>query len=821
MEITNPPTKEEIENFWRPIYVNDKSHNDNAQWIDDHIKYLDTLNLDEQQLPIWESKDVSEAIKKMSDWKGAGVDNLQIYWWKHFNFTHNSLPTYFSEILHNPETSPEWFTFARTTLAPKTHQATHPSKYRPISCLPTVYKIFSSMIAKAMKEHIDINNLIPEEQKGCASNSLGCIDQLLIDNMVLCDAKNNQKNLSMAWIDYAKAYDSIPHTWIVKCLRMYKFDPKLVRYYENAMRKWKLQLVLHHGTESTLSDTLQIKSGIFQGDSPSGLLFCISLIALSWLIKRTGHGYYINKGRKPENLISHLLFMDDLKLYSSNDNQLRALLETTQIFSNDIGMSFGLEKCAKISIIRGKVKNRDNIILSSGEEIRELNNQTFYKYLGVEENKVIGHTETKEKLSKEYFSRLRKILKSELNSYNMIMAINQWAVPAITYGFGIINWTKAELLDIDRKTRTLLKAYHVFHNKSNVEKLYLPRKDGGRGLLSIWKQFQKAIINIAYYLTKSELLFPRVFLEWDSSRGESSVIRKAETYANDIGLEFVDIVELNKVECKTRVKNSMTSKGNATLTNMPMHGQHHRLLQEEHIDRKTSLTWMKDSRLKGHTEAMVHAIQDQAVKTRYMEKNIYKTTENDKCRKCNEKAETIHHIISGCPKYANTLYLKRHNNVAKYLHLQICLNNDLVKKNCEWYKYEPSPVLENENFKILWDFSIQTDKEIRANRPDIIFVDKRERTVMFIDVTIPNDHNIIEKKLEKIEKYTDLGIEIKELWNMQRVDIVPIVIGCTGVVDNTFVRYLGKIPAEINVFELQKIVLLNTCYIVRRFLSTD
>ena len=141
-----------------------------------------------------------------------------------------------------------------------------------------------------------------------------------------------------------------------------------------------------------------------------------------------------------------------------------------------------------------------------------------------------------------------------------------------------------------------------------------------------------------------------------------------------------------------------------------------------------------------------------------------------------------------------------------------------MKKNCEWYKYEPSPVLENENFKILWDFSTQTDKEIRANRPDIIFVDKRERTVMFIDVTIPNYHNIIEKKLEKIEKYTDLGIEIKELW---RVDIVPIVIGCTGVADNSFVRYLGKIPAEINVFELQKIVLLNTCYIVRRFLSTD
>ena len=222
VEITNPPTEKEIENFWRPIYENDKSHNDNAQWINDHIKYIDTLNLDEQQLPIWESKDVSEVIKKMSHWKGAGVDNLQIYWRKHFSFTHNRLSTYFSEILHNLETSLEWFTFARTTLAPKTNQATHPSKYLPISCLPTVYKIFSSTIAKAMKEHIDINNLIPEEQKGCASNSLGCIDQLLIDKIVMCDAKNNQKNLSIAWIDYAKAYDSILHTWIVKCSRMYK-----------------------------------------------------------------------------------------------------------------------------------------------------------------------------------------------------------------------------------------------------------------------------------------------------------------------------------------------------------------------------------------------------------------------------------------------------------------------------------------------------------------------------------------------------------------------------------------------------------------------
>ena len=110
---------------------------------------------------------------------------------------------------------------------------------------------------------------------------------------------------------------------------------------------------------------------------------------------------------------------------------------------------------------------------------------------------------------------------------------------------------------------------------------------------------------------------------------------------------------------------------------MPMHGQHHRLLQEEHIDQKTSLTWMKDLRLKGHTEAMVHAIQDQAVKTQDIEKNILKMISVESVTR-KQKPYTI--LQAGAPKYANMLYLKRHNNVAKCLHLKICLNSDLVKK---------------------------------------------------------------------------------------------------------------------------------------------
>ena len=80
---------------------------------------------------------------------------------------------------------------------------------------------------------------------------------------------------------------------------------------------------------------------------------------------------------------------------------------------------------------------------------------------------------------------------------------------------------------------------------------------------------------------------------------------------------------------------------------MPLHGQFQTHLHNDHIDKKTSLLWLKDGRLKGHTESEVFAIQDQAVKMKYIEKHIYSTREDDKCRLCNEYQETIHHITSG------------------------------------------------------------------------------------------------------------------------------------------------------------------------------
>ena len=89
----------------------------------------------------------------------------------------------------------------------------------------------------------------------------------------------------------------------------------------------------------------------------------------------------------------------------------------------------------------------------------------------------------KERLKKEYTRRLRMILKSELNVKNKITAVGTLAVPVLRYSFDIINWRLEEIRKIDRKTRKILTMYKMHHSKSDIDKLYVKRKEEGRGLL--------------------------------------------------------------------------------------------------------------------------------------------------------------------------------------------------------------------------------------------------------------------------------------------------------------------------------------------------
>ena len=86
-----------------------------------------------------------------------------------------------------------------------------------------------------------------------------------------------------------------------------------------------------------------IKRGIFQGDSLSPLVFVLALTPLSLILRKGKAAYEFSESKEK---INHLLFMDYLKLYSRSEKGLDSLVETVRVFSEDIGIEFGIEKCA-------------------------------------------------------------------------------------------------------------------------------------------------------------------------------------------------------------------------------------------------------------------------------------------------------------------------------------------------------------------------------------------------------------------------------------------------------------------------------------------
>jgi hypothetical protein len=265
------------------------------------------------------------------------------------------------------------------------------------------------------------------------------------------------------------------------------------------MSYWRTRMHIHTENKLIEMEEIEIQCGIFQGDSLSPLLFCICLIPLTEQLDRLNTGF---EEHTTKTKISHLLYMDDLKLLSKSEEELQKQIQTVTTFSGDIHVEFGLDKCAMIVFKKGTLVHSQNLVVDINREIQKLEQGKTYKYLGIEESDSVQHQQMKERLAKEYTRRLRLILKTELNAKNKITATGTLAIPVLRYSFGIINWRLEEIKKIDRKTRKILTMYKMHHPKADTDRLYVKREEGGRGLSQIEAAYKTEIISTAEYLKK-------------------------------------------------------------------------------------------------------------------------------------------------------------------------------------------------------------------------------------------------------------------------------------------------------------------------------
>ena len=113
-------------------------------------------------------------------------------------------------------------------------------------------------------------------------------------------------------------------------------------------------------------------------------------------------------------------------------------------------------------------------------------------------------TVNKERVCKEYFTRVRKIWKSELSAFSKTIAHNMFAVPVLKPTYGILDWAIQEIRNIDIKIRKVLSMTVNFHINRDVDCLYISRSEGGRGLKAIETAYECGIVSLNHHLTRNK-----------------------------------------------------------------------------------------------------------------------------------------------------------------------------------------------------------------------------------------------------------------------------------------------------------------------------
>ena len=194
----------------------------------------------------------------------------------------------------------------------------------------------------------------------------------------------------MAWINYKKAYDMVPHSWIINSLKMYKISDKVINFIDKTMKTWRVELT----AEGRRLAEAKIQRGIVQGDALSPLLFIIAMMP-----RKCTAGYKLSRSQEKVN---HLMYMGDSKLFAKNEKELETLIHTVSIYSWDIKMEFGIEMRAMLVMKSGKRQLTDGMELPNKDKIKTLAENETYKYLGILEADTIKQAEMKEKYQKEY-----------------------------------------------------------------------------------------------------------------------------------------------------------------------------------------------------------------------------------------------------------------------------------------------------------------------------------------------------------------------------------------------------------------------------------
>ena len=127
-----------------------------------------------------------------------------------------------------------------------------------------MFKLYTSCINTFVQQHCEMNNIVTTEQAGGKRGVWGCLEQLLINKTVINEEKQNLRNLVTVLLDYQKAFDLVPHKWLIESLKLDKLPPLIVTAIDTLTKSWATNIYISGENVSFTSNLIEYKNGIFQ-----------------------------------------------------------------------------------------------------------------------------------------------------------------------------------------------------------------------------------------------------------------------------------------------------------------------------------------------------------------------------------------------------------------------------------------------------------------------------------------------------------------------------------------------------------------------------
>uniref|UniRef100_A0A8R1EL94 Reverse transcriptase domain-containing protein n=1 Tax=Caenorhabditis japonica TaxID=281687 RepID=A0A8R1EL94_CAEJA len=786
------------------------------------------------------------SMKSVKSWKAPGPDGVHAFYWKMVPAAREFLCKWVKgKVLIGKKEVPRQVSAGRVVMIPKKGSSTKPEDMRPIACLNVSCKVLNAMIWKVSEENL--TKMIPEEQRALRKQECNTLHAHIIDSGVATDFRyrKSPKEVHIAWVDYAKAFDSVSHKYLKWLLRQVGIRASARRTYFSFLQNLTVyyEVRTENGTER--STPLQYRRGVPQGDTLSPRLFCLALAPISHALRKAMQGYTFAFKRESEpTQLTHLLYVDDLKLFSQDSEQLRMGLQLVKRLSEVVGLQYNQKKCSTAHF--GGASN-------AFEEVPVLEYGEVYRYLGIEQHLGTGVEEVRGRVHKTIMERVDRIWESEMTFPEKVHMFNMTVAPVARFYAGNHCATGGERsasnrawgTELDKEIRKIMATKNARFSKCSKYRPYLPISELGLGLKSLADEVDEATVYAACYLllTPSLKMFKEI-AETHARRGKRTLISDFAWTLQQYAELDVDFSSNGRIRVGEQSFTSARAASRVLVQLMRQHQVANRLeawkkktasssINTADIDKGLSGNWVRACHLDAKVVRDAMGLQEHQVLFNGHPKNGF-----GKCRFCEEK-ETCQHVVSVCSTFRASLMVKRHDAVCRVIYDRIRKELKMERLPNNW---TPPPLYQAENgTQLYWNHIFHTRAVLRYRRPDMVVVIPERKTILIIEVAVSWVSRLDETTKWKFAKYAHDGNAESRLPPYQfgpalatdlqysrgfRVEVIPIAIGTCGEVHTSFTDYFKKIPGcqtpkqrQSLLTQIQKRVIRGTVGIMRAHLA--